>query len=461
MAIEMKGRSVLDMTEGSVFKKLMVFAIPMMLGSIFQDLYSMVDMTVAGYTIGDNAIAAISSTDGLAVLMNYTCMGFSTGSAVLISQAFGMKDVKRIKQAYNTLIVLSLALSACIIGLFLSFLRPLMVFMNTPEELLQQATEYITVIIMFQFATQFYNMYASAFRALGNSKIPLMFLIVCSILNIILDILFMGVFHMGVRGAAIATVASQGISAVCSGFWFYRSYPELRSDSLKDFIDNCTLVREMVPMGLSVMATNALFAVGNLAVQGSLNSLGKDYLVANGAANKIRRFATVPSVGIANASATFVAQNYGAKKFDRIRKGARQAVLFSFCCNVVNMIIIVLTGKSIIRFITNTESEFIVEQGFFAITFVGAFIFTQTITMTYRMSIISMKRKTVPMIGTGVELCTRCLCAWVLTPVMGFPAICLAEPMSWIVSGVIMYICFLYVWKKDKAAAENCDALPA
>lgn len=444
-------KKILNMTEGGVFSVLMRFALPIMLGNIFQDIYSLVDMTVAGYVIGDEAIAAIASTDSISTITNYSCSGFGIGCAVLMSQAFGAGDMKRLRQAFCTMAILSAGLSAVTIASFMGLLEPFLSFMNVPDALRAQAHDYIFIIIMFQFATQFYNMYAAAFRALGNSKAPLVFLIICSGLNIVLDIIFMAVFNWGVKGAAAATVASQGLSALMSAVWFARSYPELRSG--REFFKNCTLTKEMLPMGLSVMATNCLFAVGALAVQGSANSLGQSCIVGHGAAKKIWRFAFVPSVGIANACSTFAAQNYGAGKLDRIRLGVRKAVLFSFLCNIATFSVLFVLGGRLIKLVTNTESSEVIEAGVFALRTVVPFIFTQTITMGYRMNIMAMKRKIVPMIGTGIELFTRCGCAWGLTPVIGYTAICISEPVSWVVSGIVMYICFISIWKKEKAAS--------
>lgn len=444
----------LDMTQGRILPVMLQFAVPVMLGNLFQNLYSLADMSIAGYTIGDHALAAISATTALVTLINATAMGFNMGNSIFVSHSFGAGDWAQTRRNFAGMVELCFALIVLFtVGLLLT-IDPLLRLIRTPAELMADARTYTVVLICGLCATMLYNMLAGAFRALGNSRVPLLFLIFSSALNVALDLLFIVPLGMGVRGAALATVMSQGVSAVLSALWFCKSYPQLRLRRA-DFCRNGPILKEMLPMGLSAALTNSLFAVGDIAVQGALNTLGPDAIIAQASARKILSFCIIPSIGITNTCATFAAQNYGARQLKRITKGVKTANLFSLCCNAVTYLLVFFFGGAIIRLITNTDSAAVVRDGVLMLRIVAAFIFTQTIVMTFRMSVQGMNRKVIPMVGTGIELLTRCFCALVLAPSLGFLGICFAEPLSWVVSGAVMVLCYVRVLRQELRAEEN------
>ena len=443
----------LDMTNGAILPLMLQFAIPVMLGHLFQNLYNLVDMTVAGHAIGDHAIAAISASHALISLINATAMGFNTGNSILVSQAFGAKDYDRARRSFAGAAELCVILALFATAVLLLVINPLLRLVKTPEELMIDARSYLLIMVIGLLATMSYNLLAGVFRAVGNSRIPLVFLIVSSLLNVGLDILFMVPLNMGVAGAAWATVVAQVISAVLSGVYLYVNYPWLRIQK-EDFCHNGGLLKDMVPMGVSIAVSNSLFAIGDIAVQGAVNGLGSDAIVSQAAANKIKSFCITPSIGMANTCAAFAAQNYGARKLDRISKGIKTGILFNVVCNVVTYAIVFFLGAPLIRFITNTDSAQVVVDGVLMLRVVCAFIFTQTIVMVYRMSLSSMKCKVIPIVGTAIELVSRCFSAWVLVPMLGFLGICFAEPLSWVISGSVMLICYIWVIKKERRKAS-------
>ncbi len=443
-----KGRT-LDMTSGAILPLMLQFAIPVMLGHLFQNMYNLVDMTIAGHAIGDYAIAAISASSALIMLINATAMGFNTGNTILISQAFGAKDYDGARRSFAGAVELCAMLIVVATSTLLLVIDSLLRLVKTPAELLVDAKSYLLIMVIGLFATMFYNLLAGVFRAVGNSRIPLVFLIVSSLLNVGLDILFMVPLNMGVSGAALATVLAQLISVALSGGYLYVNYPWLRIRK-EDFLHNGSLLKDMLPMGISISVSNALFAVGDLAVQGAVNGLGADAIVSQASANKIKSFCITPSIGMANTCAAFAAQNYGAGKLDRISKGIKTGILFNIACNVVTYAVVFFLGAPLIRFITNTDSAQVVADGALMLKIVCAFIFTQTIVMVYRMSLSSMKCKVIPIIGTAIELVSRCFSAWVLVPMLGFVGICFAEPLSWVISGAVMVICYIWVIKKAR-----------
>ena len=446
----MTNKNYTDMTKGSIAKAILLFGIPMMLGALFQDLYSMVDMTIAGYTLGDEAIAAISATAAVVNAMNYASRGYIMGNAILISNAFGEGDMEKTRKTFIAMIEICAAYSLLFTLVFLLALDPLMRFVNTPEDLYVRARSYAVIIIAGLSAMIAYNVFACAFRALGNSRMPLYFLIFSSLLNIGLDFLCIVVFRLGVAGAAYATVFSQLISAVLSAVFFFKLFPEMRF-RLSDCKGTGAIVRDMFPVGISVAITNSIFAVGSVSIQGAINSLGSDTIIAQASAQKLRMFATIPSVNIANTVATFAAQCYGASKYDRITKGIWTGIGLSALFNVLTYAVCFFFGSPLIRLITNTENDNVVFMAQTMLNIEVAFIWAQTMTMSFRMSIQSLKRKVIPMVGTGVELVIRCVFAFVITPLIGFRAISYAEVASWVISGAAMMICYYILIKGIKA----------
>ncbi len=438
-----KGRT-LDMTKSKILPLMLQFAIPVMLGHLFQTLYNLVDMTIAGYAIGDHAIAAISASHALVMLINAIAMGFNTGNTILVSQSFGAGDLDRARRCFAAAVELCVILAVLSTGILLLLIDPLLRLVKTPADLFVDAKAYIVIIVAGLIAAMGYNLLSGIFRSVGNSRPPLVFLIISSLLNVGLDILFMVPFRMGVAGAALATVLAQFVSVVLSGIYLYINYPWLRLKK-DDFFRNRSLLRDMLPMGVSIAVSNSLFAIGDLAVQGAVNTLGSNAIIAQAAGNKIKSFCFTPSIGMANTCSAFAAQNYGAGNYERITKGLHTATLFNVVCNVFTYAVVFFFGAPLVRFVTNTDSTQVVANGQLFLRIVCAFIFTQTIVMVYRMSLSSMKCKIIPIVGTGVELVTRCFCAWVLTPIWGFLGICFAEPLSWVVSGAVMVICYFVV----------------
>ena len=446
-----------DMTKGAILPILWKFALPLMLGGLFQDLYSIADMTIAGHTLGDHALAAISATGAVIMMMNYAAMGFNLGNSILMSNAFGEGDMDKTRKAFFVMIELALAYSVVMTTVFLSFLRPLMQAVNTPPELFADAKTYAVIIIAGLTCNMAYNLFAGAFRALGNSKMPLYLLIFSSFLNIILDYVFIVAFRLGVAGAAYATIFSQLISAVLSALFFFKLFPEMKIRK-EDIKGNGAMAKDMFLVGISVAITNSIFAIGAVAIQGAINSLGPDTIIAQSSCSRILAFAMIPSGNIANTASTFAAQNFGAKKFDRITKGLGVSMCMTLTINVLTFTVIFLFGDDLVRLITNTKNENVIYMAQTMLNIECAFIWAQTAVMGFRMCIQSLKKKVIPMFGTAVELVIRCFFAFILTPVIGFKAIALAEPASWLISGAVMVVSYFVIIKKLKKEEE--EALP-
>lgn len=450
MSAKTLNKNYLNMTSGPILSALVRFSVPMMIGGLFQDLYSLVDMTIAGYTLGDHAIAAISASAAIMNMMNYSARGFNMGTSILVSNAFGEGNLEKTKKTIIAMNILSVVISIVFTALFLVFLDPLLRAVNTPAELYDDAKLFALIMILGLFFCMFYNSFACIFRALGNSKLPLYYLIITSILNIILVYVFIVWFGWGVAGAALATIFSQLVSAVLSGISFYRLFPEMRF-KMSDIKDALPVIPDMFMVGISVAVTNSIYAIGAVAIQGAVNALGSETIIAQSAAQKVRMFATIPAGNIASACATFAAQNYGARNHDRIVKGLGTGMAFSAALNVVTYIIVFFLGGPITRIITNTASEDVVFMSATMLRIECLFIWAQTAVMGYRMSIQSLNRKLIPMMGTGIELVIRTVFALYITPLVGFRAISWAEVASWLISGGAMVISFYILIKGLKS----------
>lgn len=454
-------KKMVDMTTGRILPVLLTFAIPMMLGSLFQDLYNLVDMTIAGYALGDSALAAISATGALTQFTNSMSMGFNVGNAIVISNAFGAGDMDKTRRSFAAMVELCIGMALAATALLLVFVTPILRLISTPEALFSEARIYIVTILSGLTCSMLYNMFACAYRSVGNSKTPLYFLILSSVLNMILDYLFMVPLQWGVFGAAFATVLSQAISVILSAVNFHRIYPELRIRR-EDLKNSGEIIREMLPIGFSSSLTNSVFAIGAVAIQGAVNSLGAETIIAQGATRKLAMFAYLPSVSIANTVATFAAQNYGAKKIRRISQGIHTAIFFSFLCNIVTFTVLALFGGKLTQLITNTQSEIVIHQAQTMLRITVPFVFCQTAIMSYRMSIQGMRRKLIPIMGTFIELVIRTTFALVITPVVGYTAIAWAEPASWILSGLSMLISYYIISGREAARfAAEAEALEA
>jgi len=458
MAVQTKNKNMVNMTQGPILKILLGFAVPMMIGSLFSDLYNLVDMTIAGYTIGDTALAAISATSGIMAFINATSRGFNIGNAISVSNAFGEGDMEKTRRSLAGMFTLCYALSISLTILLCIFIKPLMRLINTPESLFIDAYKYIIVIIIGLTFTMSYDLFACAFRALGNSKIPLYLLIACSFLNVGLDILFMGALKMGVMGAAIATVLSQLISAIASLIIFLRLYPELHFQKT-DFTGVIPIIKDMFPIGMSGALTNSMYSIGWIFLQGSINSLGQNTLVAYAAYKKVSMFAVIPSVSLANTLATFAAQNYGAKNYDRITRGIFTSCGFSFFINIFTFSVTFFLGKPIVQLITNTQSQQVLDEAYNLLLVTNSFVWAQTVIMGFRLSIQGMRKKLIPWLGTCFEMVLRILFALVFIPMWGYIAIGLAESSCWVLGGIMMVICYFIILKKEKKLNESSTVI--
>ncbi|MBQ9262630.1 MAG: MATE family efflux transporter [Clostridia bacterium] len=439
--------AVLDMTQGNAVKMILTFAVPLFIGNIFQQVYSMVDTMVAGYCLGDQAIAAIGSTSSLYGLVIDLAWGVNSGFSLVVTQAFGAHNQGKLKKAIGSMMVLDGVITAVLTVLALLFLSPLMRLMNTPDSIFDQAYSYMAVIFAGMLATICYNMFAGILRAFGNSKTPLYFLIFSSLLNIALDLLFVAVFRMGVGGAALATIVSQAVSGILTGIYVYRTYREMMPKR-EDFRLEKKLTKELLSTGSAMAFMYSVISLGSVMFQGATNALGEAIIAAHTAARRIINILMQPLSTIMDASGTFVAQNWGAQKKRRIRETLRKVMAVEVAWGLFACLIVYLFGRAIIQFTTGTQNVDILDNAVLSLRIHFPFFPVLGVLLAMRVSMQSMGQKIAPVISSVIELCMKALSALWLIPAFGFVGTCITEPITWVIMTAFLMVVYFFKTRK-------------
>lgn len=436
-----------DMTQGSPLKIFIFFSIPLLIGNIFQQLYSMVDTIIVGRFVGVDALAAVGSTGSMFFLVNGMILGLTSGFGVLVSQKFGAKDEAGVKKAVASNITLTLISTFLMTVIALIVKNPLLRMMNTPENIFDNANTYITIIFAGLITQALYNMSAGILRALGDSKTPLYFLIISSILNVILDLVFIINFKMGVSGAAYATNIAQGFSAVLCLIYSYKRFQVLRLKKEDFKVETHYYTKHLkigVPMGLQFSVT----AVGIIIVQSAINVFGSIVIASYTASSKVLQLVMQPSISFGVTIATYAGQNLGAGRFDRIKNGMKIMNKVSIVTSLIAGAILIFLGKYFVTlFIENPTPEiFSYAQQVF--NYSAIFFIPLGFIFVYRNVLQGMGESFVPMMAGVYELVARSIVAFTLPKFIGFTGICLSDPVAWIAAAVPLMITYYRKMKK-------------
>lgn len=439
-----------DMTKGNPLKIFIWFSIPLLIGNIFQQLYSMVDTIIVGRFVGVDALAAVGSTGSMFFLVNGMVIGLTSGFSVLVSQKFGAKNETEIRKSVASNITLTLISAIIITVIALIVKRPLLDLMNTPKNIFKDANTYITIIYIGISTQIAYNMAAGILRALGDSKTPLYFLIISSIINIILDLVFIVKFKLGVAGAAYATNISQGLSAMLCLIYSYRKYQVLRLKKEdfkveKDYYK--THLKIAIPMGLQFSVTG----VGIIIVQGAVNVFGSNVIASYTAASKVLQLVMQPLISFGVTIATYAGQNLGAKRFDRIKKGVKVMNKISIITSLIAGAILVLFSKYFVMLFIENPSAEIIGYTQEVLNYSAVFMIFLGFIFVYRNVLQGMGESFVPMMAGFYELAARSVVAFILPKFIGFTGICLADPIAWIAAAVpLMFTYYSNIKKISK-----------
>lgn len=445
-----------DMTKGNPLKIFIFFSIPLLIGNVFQQLYSMVDTIIVGRFVGVEALAAVGSTGSMFFLVNGMILGLTSGFGVLVAQKFGAKDEVAIKKAVASNIILTLVLTVFITIIALLVKNPLLRMMNTPDNIFNDASTYITIIFAGIITQALYNMAAGILRALGDSKTPLYFLMVSSIVNVILDLVFIINFKMGVAGAAYATNIAQGFSAVLCLIYSYKKFQVLRLKKEDFKVELSYYTKHLkvgVPMGLQFSVT----AVGIIIVQSAINVFGSTVIASYTASSKVLQLVMQPATSFGVTIANYSGQNLGAGRFDRIKSGMKIMNKVSIITSLLAGLVLIFLGKYFVRlFIENPTAE-IFTYSQLVFNYSAVFFIPLGFIFVYRNVLQGMGESFMPMMAGVLELIARSIVAFTLPKYIGFTGICLSDPVAWVSASVFLMI--TYYKKMKKIEIENKEGI--
>lgn len=419
-----------NLTTGTPWKVIAQFSLPVIGGNLFQLFYTLADTIIVGKTLGAEALAAVGATATIVYFELCFIQGFTGGFGILLGQAFGEKSERKMRDSVAASTVLSILCTLLLTAVLCALVHPILKWMNTPQDIYQRTYDYLFIIFLGSGATVFYNLISNLLRALGDSRTPLYFLIISSLLNVVLDILFIVPLQMDVAGAAWATVLAQLISAVLCIWYAGRKFEVLRITREVFRFRKDPVIRHIrigFPMGFQM----SVMCIGQLAMQAAVNHIGTAAIAGYTAASKVDQLAVLVDNAVGIAVANYVAQNFGAQKWKRIRTGVTSCFLMLSGLNIV-MGAVLLLGKSFVvpMFVNNPTAEIISYSDQYLWVIVPFYLFLGAL-LVYRTAIQSMGNTWAPFVACIIELIARVACASVVASYLGYKAICFATPFAW------------------------------
>ena len=449
-----------DLTEGSPMRLIFFFTMPLIAGNIFQQLYAFVDTLLVGRFLGVEALAAVGCTGSLMFLVIGFIIGLTSGLSIYTGQRFGARDMEGVHQSAAACTLLSAVLAVILTIFAVLSCRFLLVFMQTPPEILEGAVSFITIVYLGIGITVYFMMGTNLIRALGDSRTPTIMLAAALCFNIILEPLFLLVFGWGIPGAAWAMVASQLFGAILCTVYIVKKVPALHIRR-QDWNLSRAFLYEHLRIGIPMAFQASIIAIGAVILQVALNNLGPVAVDSYAASQKVDSLAMMPMMSFGIAMASYTAQNYGARKFSRIRKGVRQCIFMSVSFSIVVGLFNIFFGPSIMHLFVGDGQEQVIEYGQTYLTINGACYFILSLLFIYRYTLQGLGQSIVPTIAGIMELIMRALAAIFLVQWFGFTGACWASPMAWLGSCVPLAIAYyltirsLHASLAEKAAGTS------
>ena len=440
-----------DLTHGPITKTMLLFAVPMILGNLLQQLYNVADTLIVGQFLGPDALAAVGSSYTLMTFLTSILLGLCMGSGAVFSIRCGEQNQEGLKISIVHSFVMIAALSVILNILVFVFIDPVLHFLKVPDSIYGMMRSYLWIIFYGITATFFYNFFASLLRAVGNSVTPLLFLGICALLNIVLDLLFVIRFHWGAAGAAAATVIAQYVSGLGLFAYTFLYFPEFRF-SLKGISLKKTVFSEIARFSSLTCLQQSVMNLGILMVQGLVNSFGPAVMAAFAAAVKIDSFAYMPVQDFGNAVSTFTAQNFGAKKQDRIRAGMKSAVFCSVIfCLLISLCVFLFAQPLMLLFVKPSETT-ILSIGIQYLRIEGSFYFGIGCLFLLYGFYRAVERPGMSVVLTVISLGTRVLLAYILSaiPAVGVAGIWWSVPIGWILADLAGFGYLLFMRKRQR-----------
>ena len=421
-----------DLTTGKPIKIILLFAIPLFIGQLFQLFYSLADTRIVGAILGETSLAAVGATTTLSDFLIGLLNGFTNGCAIIIATYFGSGDRDNMKKAIGGTILSGIVLSVLISAGCLLFLPQILGALNVADFLMAESRAYIGIVLAGLLAATLYNVCAAILRALGDTFTPLLFLILAAVLNVVLDYTLIKYGNMGVAGAALATVIAQAVSAVLCFFYMKVRYPEL-SLRREDFRFDKIIYKKLIATGSSMGFMVAFVNLGTLALQITINTFNQDIIVAHTAARKATNIFMLPFSVLGTTLATFCGQNLGAGKYSRIKTGLRDTLLLTFIwCAGVALVAYTLSGP-LVHMITASDNEVILSTASLYLKVNTTFYFVTAIICLFRNSMQGFGDNKTPVFSSSLELIGKVAISFLLAPAIGYMGIIVAEPIVWFI----------------------------
>ena len=423
-------KTALNLTEGRPVKLILLFAIPVFLGNLFQIGYSLVDTKIVGRILGETALAAVGSVSILYTLLTGFFNGLSLGFSVLTAQYYGSGDERRLKENVAGAVVLGFLTAAVLITGIAIFIQPVLRLLHVPQQQLEMALSYITLLVWGMFVTLAYNLCANTLRAIGDSVTPLVFLVIAAVTNVVLDYVFILVFHMGVSGAAVATLVSQMLSVVLCLIRIRQGFPVLHL-SRAHFALSRGQVLSLYKSGLSMGLMSSLVNFGSLVLQSGINQLGTNIIVAHTAARKVFEIWGLPVSVLGSSMATYCGQNYGAGRYDRIRQGMKSVLILGAVWDGIVFVLAHTVSSYLIRFITSSENEEILYWGTLYLKVDMSFLLVCLFIVILRNCMQGFGDYRTPILSSFIELVGKLVFTFVFVRLFGYWGIIWTEPVIW------------------------------
>ena len=435
---------ITDMTQGNPLKHILLFSVPLLIGNIFQQLYNIADLVIVGRTLGVEPFAAVGAVSPLFFLIVFVLVGLTNGFAVVTGQRYGAKDFQGVKNSVVVSTILCVVITLIYTIICSMFMDPILHWMNVPENIYQNAYWYVEIIVLGLLSTTIYNMLASIIRALGDSKTPLYFLIAASIANIILALIFIQVFHMGVPGSAVAVILSQVIAIILCLIFVKYKFPILhlkKTDWMikfdKDFYDSAY---EHLRVGIPMAIQFSIIGIGIIIIQSVCNTFGSNVIAAVTAALRIEQIATMPMMSFGVALAAYVAQNFGARKFKRIRLGIIKTSTINVVLSIVMAFVMRFWGTNIIGAFIGTATKDIIDIAHQYLLISTIFYFFLGQIFIYRNALQGMGETLFPLLACIAELLVRSFAAVYLAVKFGYIGMFYSGPIAWVSASSILFL---------------------
>lgn len=448
----MAGTLVRDMTEGSPTRRIVEFFFPLLFGLLFQQVYNMVDTIVVGKFLGVKALAGVGSTGSLSFLVLGFCIGVCNGFAIPVAQKFGEHDYPGLKRFVVNAIMLAVTFSLVMTVVVCTLCRPLLGWMNTPADIVDNAFAYIFVIFLGIPVVFIYNVLFSIIRSLGDSRTPVMYLVICSLLNVALDLLFILAFGMGVEGAAWATVISQAVSSLlCVN---YIRHCDLLILTRRDWKMDKDCVKKLIGMGVPTGLQYSITAIGSIVLQASVNLLGSSYVASVAAGSKVSQLFCCPFDALGSTMATYGGQNVGAGRLERIGKGLKSCSAIGIVYSLAAFAVLSVFGGNLAQmFMDAKETQVIANAALFLAVNSAAYIPLAFVNIVrFLIQGLGFTRQAV--FAGVLEMAARVIVGVVMVPAFGYIAVCAANPSAWVAADLFLFPAYGWAMRRLVAARE-------